>query len=542
MMTQTPVLLLICFITNFIQSTVNDRACLCDIRALVCDKFCQCDADCFSDKNNSFSSYISLQRESYGSKWCIPKALHFLSNAEFTRSQDSETICFSDINYLRGNYLQLSRGAGQFGMNSISVTTLNSINGCAEDDLCLIYRNKILERFTLPSGSGCHVEFSPKFLNNITTKCTRTLSFNDNGSSCTQLPSVLMYTDGLKFLRLPISKLFKNKSIPLEAVMASNNTISIRSSICKNLNNDVIPCPTSPSSLDSTSQACMYAIMGVKFSIIYNENGITDISVEFTITNVTTTKFNQFHTVQFIEENSLSNTSTLIATDYLSGNLGYLKNYPIRAGYIENNNNTTTPYIVMISYPLNPTLYPNEYGRINFGWWPIPNIGDCTNFASQSKTILFGQNTFSSCVLRLKPLRENNYTNCNELEQVISMSLNCKKSPITHVGIWGNADNKQITDWIKADVFNEKNNIVFSNGTKSWSCQNIIIGQTINIYYARKGSVYDPQNRIISVHKIYKRGTIGYKCQGYACIDNSQLNTEQKFFITTNVLFHDLTL
>uniref|UniRef100_A0A095A2U9 Uncharacterized protein n=1 Tax=Schistosoma haematobium TaxID=6185 RepID=A0A095A2U9_SCHHA len=252
-----------------------------------------------------------------------------------------------------------------------------------------------------------------------------------------------MYTDGLKFLRLPISKLFKNKSIPLEAVMASNNTISICSSICKNLNNDVIPCPTSPSSLDSTSQACMYAIMGVKFSIIYNENGITDISVEFTITNVTTTKFNQFHTVQFIEENSLSNTSTLIATDYLSGNLGYLKNYPIRAGYIENNNNTTTPYIVMISYPLNPTLYPNEYGRINFGWWPIPNIGDCTNFASQSKTILFGQNTFSSCVLR--------------------------------------------------------------------SCQNIIIGQTINIYYARKGSVYDPQNRIISVHKIYKRGTIGYK-------------------------------
>ncbi|VDP41380.1 unnamed protein product [Schistosoma mattheei] len=283
-----------------------------------------------------------------------------------------------------------------------------------------------------------------------------------------------MYTNGLKFLRLPISKLFKNKSISLEAVMASNNTISVRSSICKNLNNDVIPCPTSPSSLDSPSQACMYAIMGVKFSIIYNENGITDISVEFIITNVTTKKFNQFHTVQFIEENSLSNTSTLIATDYLSGNLGYLKNYPVRAGYIENNNNTITPYIVMISYPLNPTLYPNEYGRINFGWWPIPNIGDCTNFASQSKTILFGQNTFSSCVLR--------------------------------------------------------------------SCRNIIIGQTINIYYARKGSVYDPQNRIISVHKIYKRGNIGYKCQGYACIDNSQLNTEQKFFITTNVLFHDLTL
>ncbi|VDP17148.1 unnamed protein product [Schistosoma margrebowiei] len=309
-----------------------------------------------------------------------------------------------------------------------------------------------------------------------------------------------MYTDGLKFLRLPISKLFKNKSSPLEAVMASNNTISIRLSICKNLNNDVIPCPTSPPSLASTNQACMYAIMGVKFSIIYNENGITDISVEFIITNVTTTKFNQFHTVQFIEENSLSNTSTLIATDYLSGNLGYLKNYPVRAGYIENNNNTITPYIVMISHPLNPTLYPNEYGRINFGWWPIPNIGDCTNFASQSKTILFGQNTFSSCVLRLKPLQENNFTNCNELEQVISMSLNCAKSPITHVG------------------------------------------QTINIYYARKGSVYDPQNRIISVHKIYKRGTVGYKCQGYACIDNSQLNTEQKFFITTNVLFHDLTL
>ncbi|CAI2734861.1 unnamed protein product [Schistosoma spindalis] len=540
-MIQILVLLHICFITHFIQPTVNDRVCLCDIRPLVCDKFCQCDTYCFSDENNSFSVYLSSESDFYGSSWCIPKGLHFLSNAAFFRSQDGESICFSDINYFRGNYLQLSRSARQFWTNSIPIFNLNSLNGCAENDMCLIYRNKMLGRFTLPSGSGCHVDFSPKFLNNITTKCTRTLSFNDSGSSCTQLPNILTYTDGIMFLRLPISKLFQNKSIPLEAIMASNNTIAIRLFICKNLNSDVVPCPTSPSSLDSTNQTCMYAIMGVKFSMIYNKKGITSISVEFIIANVTTKKFDQFHTVQFIEENSLSNTSTLIATDYLSGNIGYLKNYPVRAGYIENLN-TTNPYIVMVSYPLNPTIYPNEYGRINFGWWPIPNIGDCTNFTGKSKTILFGQNTFSSCVLRLKPLSENNYTNCNELEQVISMSLNCTKSPITHVGIWGNADNKHITDWIKVDVFNEKKNTVFSNGTKSWSCQNIIIGQTINVYYARKGSVYDPQNRIISVNKIYKRGTIGYKCQGYACIDNSQLNPEQKFLITTNVLFHDLTL
>ncbi|CAH8682575.1 unnamed protein product [Schistosoma rodhaini] len=538
-MIQSPVLLLVFFITHFIRPIFNDRICLCDIRPSVCDKFCQCDTDCFSGENNSFSSYISLERGSYGSRWCIPKGLHFLSNAAFSRSQDGENICFSDTNYLRENYLQLSRGSGQFWMNSISITNLNLINDCSEDYLCLFYRNRILGRFTLPSGLGCRVDFSPKFLNNITTKCTRTLNFKDNGSSCTQLPSVLTYTDGLKFLRLPISKLFQNKSIRLEEIMASNNTVSIGLFICKNLNDDVISCPTSPSLLDSTKQACMNAVMGVKFSIIYNENGITNISVEFIIANVTTTKFDQFHTAQFIEENNLSNISTLIATDYLSGNPGYLKSYPIRAGYKEDSN-ATNSYITMIPYPLNPIIYPNEYGRMNFGWWPIPNIGDCTKYTSQSKTILFGQNTFSSCVLRLKPLRENNYTNCNELEQVISMSL---KPPITHVGIWGNADNKRITDWIKVDIFNEKqNNTVFSNGTKSWSCQNIIIGQTINIYYARKGSLYDPQNRIIAVHKVYKRGTIGYKCQGYACIDDSQSNPEQKFLITTNVLFHDLTL
>lgn len=127
---------------------------------------------------------------------------------------------------------------------------------------------------------------------------------------------------------------------------------------------------------------------------------MTVLSLVFLIGNIQNARLSSYLPCFRIQENSLSNTSTLLATDYLSGNLGYLKNYPIRAGYIENNNNTTTPYIVMISYPLNPTLYPNEYGRINFGWWPIPNIGDCTNFASQSKTILFGQNTFSSCVLR----------------------------------------------------------------------------------------------------------------------------------------------
>ncbi|CAH8598429.1 unnamed protein product [Schistosoma turkestanicum] len=220
--------------------------------------------------------------------------------------------------------------------------------------------------------------------------------------------------------------------------------------------------------------------------MVYNQNGIINVSVEFIMANITTTLFEQFHTIQFIEEkNRLPNTIALtMDLNYLSGNPGYLNNYPIRAGYIENVNTTTTinttrttttttanPYIVMKSYPTaNPTIHLNENGRMNFGWWPIPNAGDCTEYTNPLNTILFGRNIFTSCILRLKPWQEYNYTNCDPLEQVIRLLLNLNKPPITHIGIWGNADNKRMTDWIKLDIVDAKQNnkIVFSNGTKSW--------------------------------------------------------------------------
>ncbi|KAH8869292.1 Tectonic-1 [Schistosoma japonicum] len=536
-MLRVSILVIVWIITCSIYPTSNDGVCLCDVRPLVCDKYCQCDAICFNEKNNSGP---------YATKWCVQNALYFSSNAPYNKSQESETTCFSDVNYGKENYFQPIRDTRQFQWNSVSVISLNLINKCKNNGLCLIYNNKMLGPFTLPSDPGCLGVYLPTFLSNVTTKCTRVLNFNDSGLSCTQLPSVSMYTDGLKFLRLPISKFIRNNNYTTEMVIFDDNTTSISLVTCRNVNNDVIPCPTLLSTLDPTNQACIYGIASVIFSFIYNESGLINISVEFQIiSNITTSLFSQLHTVQFIYGNSLPNTTSTmkspIITDYLSGNPGYLRNYPIRAGYIENT--TTVPYIKMISYPRNPPIYPNEYDRINFGWWPILNNDDCTKFTDQTRTILFGQNTFSSCILRLKPLSQYNPIDCNKLEQHVKLLLNYNQTPITHVGVWGSADNKRLNDWIKVDVFNEmQNNITLTNGSKSWSCQNITTGQTIDIYYARKGSLYDPQNRVISVHKIYKRGTIGYTCYGYyACADN-QLNSEQIFFITTNVLFHDLTL
>ncbi|VDQ11953.1 unnamed protein product, partial [Trichobilharzia regenti] len=156
-------------------------------------------------------------------------------------------------------------------------------------------------------------------------------------------------------------------------------------------------------------------------------------------------------------------------TDYRSGSPGYLKNYPIRAAYAQTD--TSKSQIIMSTYPSNPSIYPNLNNEINFGWWPIPNSGDCEEqpkLTGRIKTILFGQDTYSSCVLRLKSF-VGNPINCTTLETQIKSILNYGQTPITHVGVWGNSDINQLADWIKVTVVNaEANNINLINGTKSW--------------------------------------------------------------------------
>ncbi|CAH8658347.1 unnamed protein product [Heterobilharzia americana] len=289
----------------------------------------------------------------------------------------------------------------------------------------------------------------------------------------------------------------------------------------------------------------MNAITKVIYNFAYDENGLTEISVELFFSTIMTEAFDQFHTIQFIEGGSLPSSGTIVQpliTDYHSGTPGYQKLYPIRAGYVQSN--ATRSQIIMSPYPINPSAYQDEYGEISFGWWPIPNTGICEvqpKLTGQIKTVLFGQNTFSSCVLRLNAFGTN-LVNCTQLETEIKSVLNFGQMPITHVGVWGNSELSRLGDWIKLSVLNEEvGNITLNSGTKSWSCQNIITGQTINIFYVRKGTVYDPQNSIISVQKIFKRGVISYQCQGYSCVDVNW-NLEQQFFLTTNIVFHDISV
>nr|CAH8876535.1 unnamed protein product [Trichobilharzia regenti] len=514
-------LVAIWLITCLVVPPLHGNTCVCDIRPMICEKFCQCDPGCSIEDWKSFNNSHSKEK----GRWCIPKVLYFSSSTTYIKSQENENLCFSDDAFVKQNFFNAKYDTSKLQWKSIYTNTLNFWNACTETSLCVLYKSNMLGRFTIPSDQGCLISASPRFLSNTTTKCNRMLNLTDGGTSCAQLPNILTYTDQLQFIRLPISKFTESGVYNIEAITASQSIKSIVSITCKDSNDSIISCQKSLPVFDTNTRTCKNVITGVTYKFAYNENGLTEASVEFKFSNVVTEVFDESYTVQFVEGNNVINQSALVQplfTDYRSGSPGYLKNYPIRAAYAQTD--TSKSQIIMSTYPSNPSIYPNLNNEINFGWWPIPNSGDCEEqpkLTGRIKTILFGQDTYSSCVLRLKSF-VGNPINCTTLETQIKSILNYGQTPITHVGVW------------------EANNINLINGTKSWACQNVITGQTIHIFYARKGALYSLQNSIISVQRIYKRGTISYICQGYSCVDVNR-NPEQQFFLTTNIRFFDIT-
>ncbi|KAF8564544.1 hypothetical protein P879_08864 [Paragonimus westermani] len=242
---------------------------------------------------------------------------------------------------------------------------------------------------------------------------------------------------------------------------------------------------------------------------------------------------------------NFSTTTKLTAADFRSGAPGYLPNYPVRAGVLLDGTIHLNPV------PIISARDRVDAGGMTFGWWAVPAGGPCElplNPINQILTVRFDVDMHSVCLLKYNVSVSNggNVTTCQALENRIIAVLNAsttnESTAPTHVAQWGNSEAQNPTEWLPIQLSEKKVNgsttLPIKAGNRS--CENIVIGQSIRIAYARTGDLANEQNQIIAVRKQWHRGSVKFVCGGRYCNPNNAKLEQTKPIITT-IQFVDVT-
>ncbi|KAF5402959.1 hypothetical protein PHET_03634 [Paragonimus heterotremus] len=534
--------------------------CSCN-RHVGCDIGCCCDSSCSVDDRKSFKA---CSDSSYGKTVCLNPTLFFHFNIlPLNPAKQNDLVCLSDGSFVEKNFISDAEPASSIQetgalrstfkkefLRDTSQSSMNQLFFRAGKSMDILLDSGIIRTFTLPTANDegeCSNSYIPVFLVNSTHSCRRRILVADNGESCTSLPQLSTYTTGFRFVR----KWSPLGGLPTE--LESNvstvtwNTSSIDSVICVNASDIVQICPDTAPEFNATSGTCSQVIQTVIYRFFVDGNGMHNVSVKAVIGENLKDVFDQTFTIEFSEfpDLNFSTATKVTPADFRSGAPGYLVNYPVRAGILLNG-----------TIHLNPVPIISARDRVNaggmtFGWWPVPAGGSCEvplNPINQVLTVRFGVDMYSVCLLKYNASVSNggNVTTCQALENLIIAVLNGSTTAVsiapTHVAQWGNSEAQNPTDWLPIQLVGERSNdsetLPIKAGNRS--CENIIIGQSIRIVYARTGELANEQNQIIAVRKHWHRGTVEFMCGGRYCKPNNA-KLEQTRPITTSIQFVDIT-
>ncbi|KAF7260826.1 hypothetical protein EG68_01462 [Paragonimus skrjabini miyazakii] len=482
--------------------------CSCNLH-VGCDIGCCCDNSCSVDDRKSFKACID---SSYEKAVCLNPSLFFHFN----------------------------------------ILPLNPVkqNDQAGGPMDILLSSGAMQTFMLPTANDegeCSNSYTPMFLVNSTHSCRRSILVADSGKSCTSLPQLSTYTTGFRFVRKwsPLGGIPTDLQSNISTV--TWNASSIDPVICVNASDTVQLCPETAPEFNATSGTCSQVIQTVIYRFFVDGNGMHNVSVKAVIGNNLKGVFDQTFTVEFSEfpDLNFSATTKLTPADFRSGAPGYLLNYPVRAGILLDGT------IILNPVPIISARDRMNAGGMTFGWWPIPAGGSCEvplNPINQLLTVRFGVDMNSVCLLKYNASVSNggNVSTCQALENLIITVLNASTTAVptapTHVAQWGNSEVQNLTDWLPIQLVERKLNGSKTSAIKAGnrSCENIVIGQSIRIVYARVGELASEQNQIIAVRKYWHRGTVEFMCGGRYCNPNNA-KLEQTRPITTNIQFVDIT-
>ncbi|KAK4475308.1 hypothetical protein MN116_002376 [Schistosoma mekongi] len=516
----------------------SNLSCYCDVIRNYCENACCCDADCTSCQLRLFAGCKethlkdALQLcEHLGADGTNYPLCIYSKNKNFDYPAESVVRSTSLSNHLE--YIGLYS-------TGVSIQISYSVN---EVTPLFIPQSNQVSCDMLPVG----------FAQSVVSYCTwnledieSTVNFDTAKIKCNRLGDVLLTVRDSTILgKMKLSEIDSEQIIPILTCYGQNT-------------NTPILCPTTtPKTIVDNSNVtiCSNVPISVYFKITYEIIGkITQFELYAIIGNVTKI-FTQKYEVEFVQVN----TSNVLP---MSGNPGYLIGRPIVGAKINITDlsslgqlGSTGSVTTMIPTTNMKLSLDGIKQQMNNGVWNILAGGSCGEILEERgllvESIRFGEDAFSGCTLRLSYLEQFiNYEidwtiRCTQYQNIIWTNLfnpHGRTNDEDHHGlgiqfllnkpdllaIWPISKLNHSSEWVPIQNIMNYNLPPTPRGLNGY-CYQLLIGQEIEIQYARFGSMIFPQYQIVGAKSNYIYGDIFFM--------KPDLNIE----ITQRVRFIDVT-
>lgn len=287
---------------------------------------------------------------------------------------------------------------------------------------------------------------------------------------------------------------------------------------------------------------CRQALRSVTWTVIANnQNKISGVLADVVLTDVAESNSTTVPTVALQEFNieytaeSFDMSYGVNAREYgnavnmsRSGNPGYIQGLPLLSGTRDYTAGDTDTMVARV-----PGL--EVMGSATDGM--CPNV---TRGALPTQSVEFGVDMMTGCMLSLT--QSELATMCDDSETSPYIALNERVyastgssvyAPVflnltdTHVGMFGNADPLDVTQWLEIDI----GTTTMGSWDKSeLECSHLITSLNLKFLVAYVGSVDNPQAKIVSAHASYGREPVKFTVEGGS-------DATQNVMFTTTVSF-----
>ncbi|XP_053550960.1 tectonic-3 [Bombina bombina] len=461
--------------TGVTRASSGVAICSCDLSPGNCDLNCCCDPDCNLNDPTSVFSFCLPGSTKAQFRVCLYNWLMFRSDTPYPTEQipsssprSPELFCIlptqSSLNYFvtpqtvnQTTFLSLSSkySGASFSSASENIPTFSSFYK-AGDTILTISRFGDLGVLRQPAPVGgqslCSDANPARFLYSYDTSCVRLIS--NLSESCTTDPSLgaHFYYQYIRILKVPTDAtvlVLRNATVPIDSTV--NNSPTYNTDTCENV------------------------VSKVLYTVLYNgAQGITNVSVSFTLVNLTSTSLSIQQTFRLLYK-PVSSASLVPATTR-SGNPGYLVGYPVLT----------------------------ENG-------PLTMLRTLGNGSCSRSAVQFGMNTLGGCTIRghTSELCSNLSTRAYELLTGDSPQ---------RLGVFGNASVALEGDWTTIIY---KNCSQQGSGNCSTSCL-LPVSLQMQILKADVGLFSNPQSQVLGARFVYS-------CRPVRCQDVTILQTQVSF-------------
>jgi len=273
--------------------------------------------------------------------------------------------------------------------------------------------------------------------------------------------------------------------------------------------------PPSPV-FNSTTRVCSNVVVKVEYEFKWHERRIDAVKASVTLGNVqippikpktslatstaSVNTISQSFSVKFLHS-PLLNSSSVHTLFQRSGNPGYLRGRPVLSRLLDSSGQVTA-------------------GKIQL-WTPGP---DSLCAGSTLAPVLYGENAFSGCLLRLS---FNDMRNCSFLREVVLANQN-RLIQATHVGRSGNANLNVPDDWLP--VIREQVSNSTDSSSEDGTCPDIPSRLVIEMLVTEAGKYAGvPQMEIVGTKVKFQYSTWQFKCvsgYGVSCSVSNGTDTE----------------